>query len=368
MSGLLAMLADVADPRHRRGVRHRLVAVLATAVVATLAGASNYRELASHAADLPQDLLWLLGARWCVRRRGFVAPSGATLRRVLTEVDAADLDRRVGAWLRGHAVVDDEGWVIAMDGKALRGAWNDDGALALFSAMQHHHGVVLGQVRVPETTTEATQVEELLEPMDIDGGLLTADAAHTSDDTAAYVVADKHADYLLQVKGNRPRLQHQVIGAIKHTSGQAPHDIAEERGHGRINRWTTWTTSADGITFPDAAQVACIRRDVLDLARRRLSKDIALLVTSRAADRADAAAISRYARGHWGIENLEHHVRDTCWREDDQQAYTGNGPRTLATLRNLALSLLRLHGHTKIKQTVQWIGRDRMRALPLIAT
>jgi hypothetical protein len=58
------MLAGITGPGDPRGVRHRRVAVLGIAVVATLAGAANYRELGSVAADLPQQMLWLLGARW----------------------------------------------------------------------------------------------------------------------------------------------------------------------------------------------------------------------------------------------------------------------------------------------------------------
>jgi DDE_Tnp_1-associated len=62
VSSLLVMLADITDPRDPRGVRDPLVAVLGVAVVATLAGAANYRELGSVAAGLPQELLSLLGA------------------------------------------------------------------------------------------------------------------------------------------------------------------------------------------------------------------------------------------------------------------------------------------------------------------
>ena len=97
VSSLLEMLAGVTDPRDPRGIRHPLTAVLGIAVVATLAGAANFRELGSVAADLPQHLLRLLGARWdwaCLR---FTAPSAATLRRVLTTVDADELDAAVGA-------------------------------------------------------------------------------------------------------------------------------------------------------------------------------------------------------------------------------------------------------------------------------
>jgi len=364
------MLAQLSDPRRPRGVRHPLVVVLAIAVIATLAGARNYRELGDQAADLPQDLLWLLGARYCPQRRRYLAPSGSTLYRVLTGIDAQELDRHVGAWLRQHAQAGPTEWVLALDGKVLRGAWNDDGELTLFSAMLHQSGTVIGQVRVPAHTTETTQVAPLLEAMDLAGALITADAAHTNMATARYLVEDKKADYLVPIKGNQPHLQAAAVEAVRPlVVGTSPHHVATERGHGRISRWSTWVTPAvGGIDLPGAAQLACIRRDVADIDGQALRKEFALLVTSRGPDRLDAAGLARHARGHWGIENLEHRCRDVTWGEDDHQAYTGGGPHVMAILRNLALSLLRRAGIKQITRAVQRIARDPMRALALIAT
>jgi hypothetical protein len=115
-----------------------------------------------------------------------------------------------------------------------------------------------------------------------------------------------------------------------------PGHIAEERGHGRINRWTTWTTHTGPTAWartglPHATRLALIRRDVAGLAGQPLSKPIVFVATSRAG--LTAAEISTSTRRHWGIENLEHRPRDTLWREDDQQAH-GNSPRAMATLRN----------------------------------
>jgi predicted transposase YbfD/YdcC len=367
------MLAGITDPRDPRGVRHRLVAVLGVAVAATLAGAANFRELGSVAADLPQGLLALLGARWDQVRRRFAAPSAATLRRVLIAVNADELDRAVGAWLGEHAVCDEAGWAIALDGKDLRGSWNEEGRLVLFSAMTHRSrrqdAVVLGQIRVPEGTTETTQVRALLDQADIAGALVTADAAHTCAETARYLVENKNADYLLTIKGNRSSLHAAAITAGRELIATVPGHVSEERGHGRINRWTTWAADINAgselaIGLPHASRLAVIRRDVADLAGHPRSKEIALVVTSRA--HLTAAEISGHTRRHWGIENLEHRPRDTIWHEDDQQAYTGNGPRVMATFRNLSLGLFAIHGITKIKQTVQAIGRNPLRAIPLI--
>ena len=86
-----------------------------------------------------------------------------------------------------------------------------------------------------------------------------------------------------------------------------PDHLIEERGHGRINRWSTWTTTAAGIDFPYAAQLGCIRRDVFDLDGVAISKEIALAVTSSPANRTSPADLHTHVRQHWGIE-VRHEV------------------------------------------------------------
>lgn len=66
------------------------------------------------------------------------------------------------------------------------------------------------------------------------------------------------------------------------------------------------------------------------------------LITSLSQDKADAKRLLALNRGHWEIENRVHWVRDVDFAEDHSQIRTGSGPRVMATLRNLAISLLRL--------------------------
>ena len=93
-----------------------------------------------------------------------------------------------------------------------------------------------------------------------------------------------------------------------------------------------------------------------------ISKEIVHAVTSLDTGRASAADLARIARGQWGIESV-HWLRDTAYAEDANTGYAGNGPQVMATLRNLAISLLYLAGVTEITRTLQAIGRDRTRLL-----
>jgi predicted transposase YbfD/YdcC len=81
-----------------------------------------------------------------------------------------------------------------------------------------------------------------------------------------------------------------------------------------------------------------------------------------------ATDINRHIRNHWRIENKSHYIRDTVYREDHDQAWAGEGPQALASLRNLAVGLIRLKNKEGIKETTEWICRDRIRALQFMTT
>ena len=154
-----------------------------------------------------------------------------------------------------------------------------------------------------------------------------------------------------------------------------PDHVTEERGHGRVNRWSTWITEATGeatgIDFPHARTIGCIRRDTFSLAGERTSKELAWIISGNPEGQERIAAakhLNTFVREHWGIENKSHYVRDVSFHEDASQAYTGNGPQAMATLRNIATGLIRLDGTNAIKRTTERIGRNPLRALAVVAT
>jgi predicted transposase YbfD/YdcC len=250
-----------------------------------------------------------------------------------------------------------------VDGKWLRGVGN--GQVKLLAAMLHEERVTVGQVRVPDGTTETTRVKELLSGVDLDGAVVTADAFHASRDTAAYIAGRRAADYFLFVKGNTPHLQRAAFDAVRAQGHREPDHAELDRGHGRVTRRSIWVAGAAGLDFPRAAQAAWIRRDGCDRDGHLITKEVVHAVTSLDAGRASPADLARIARGQWGIES-HHWLRDTTWAEDANSAYAGDGPQVMATIRNLAISLLRLAGTTQVTRTVQAINRNPARVLNLI--
>ncbi|WP_165485485.1 ISAs1 family transposase [Protofrankia symbiont of Coriaria ruscifolia] len=254
-------------------------------------------------------------------------PSESTIRRVLEEIDAAALDLAVGAWLFERATRDDDDLVIALDGKVLRGAWTDENQqVTLFSAMFHREGVV-AQTQVPDGTNEITQVRNLLENITTTPGqtIVTLDAAHTQRETARYLQGHG-IDYVMNVKRNQPTLLVQVFSRCLPLIKEDPGSVVEERSHGRIRRWTTWTTAADGIDFPNAATVAVIRlHKSLQKSRRQPSSSPATATGPSLSSQPNVR--DRYAERPWRGLGRSHTGRSTAGRSAPPSDSSFSGKR-----------------------------------------
>ena len=391
---LVAALATVPDPRARRGIRHRLVTVLAVAVCAVLTGARSYVAIAEWAHDLPLGVRIRLGL---VRR---ATPSESAIRRILQKVDPEALDRAVSDWLIARAArisppppdpaqpsapQQNAGFgtariaappprvpsprVIAVDGKSARGARRaDERAVHLLAALDTRCGIVLGQSVVDGKTNEITAFAPLLDRVDITAAIITADALHTQDQHARYLHR-RGAHYVFIVKGNRPRLHQQLVGLPWRDIPAV--DLTQDAGHGRRESRTlklaaVRNTVTGGIVFPHAQLAVQIVRRRRPATSRRWHSETVYAVTDLSWQQIRADQLAEAIREHWHVENRLHWIRDVTFAEDLSQIRTGHGPANMATLRNLALSRHRIAGATNIAAACRHVGRHPNRVLPLL--
>ena len=375
--GLLELLTGVSDGRPGQGRDHPVAVVLALAAGAVLAGSRSFTAIAGWAADVPADMLADLYRRCGAARPCAGPPSKATIWRVVTGADAAALDAVTGAWLMeragaaadlagtGHGHDDEVPLIpVRVDGKTVRGARNADGSqVHLLAALAGARGVVAAQAEVGAKTNEIPMIIPLLDGMDLEGAVVTADALHCQRATAEYVHG-RGADFALPVKDNQPGL-FDALDALPWRDVPIA-CAAADRGHGRIETRTIQVMDAPGdLPFPHVSQAYLIERHVTALDGTPLSDVAALGVTSLGATRASPETIAGLVRGQWAIESL-HWLRDTLYREDHSQVRTRSGPRVMATLRNLAIGALHLAGRHDTTEATRWASRSMERPFTIL--
>jgi predicted transposase YbfD/YdcC len=358
-SDFLDVLALVPDPRDARGRRYLLAGLLAIAILATAAGMRGYAGFASWAATAPPEVLARLGIR-------FRRPSEKTFRSVLSRLDPADLDRRLGAYFTALAAAETGLLAVAVDGKTLRGA-RRMGAVAahLVSVFAHHARLVLGQLAVTEKSNEIPCVRKLLRLFRNVRLLVTIDAMHTQTTTARLICGTLKSHYLMIVKCNQPKLLAR-IQALPWSQVPVTHAEPPQRCHGRIEtRTLKVVTATRGIGFPHARQIIqVIREHVAGTGER--SVEVVYAICSLPFEQARPPLIAAWLRDHWGIENAVHWVRDVTLDEDRSTVRTGTAPQVMASLRNTALNLHRLRGAGNIAEACRLTALSNDRGVDLL--
>ena len=370
-STLTEAVTDVPDPRKARGKRHPWGLIMTLIAAALVAGQRNGRAIGQwvgeHAAELRTQL--------ALPERPL--PSPATLRRALRTIDVPALEARLtqftqdlaattlpppGARYQGQAV----------DGKAVRGAQAQGAKVHLVSLVQHGTGLVRKQVRVQEKSNEITAVPLLLQGLDLHGTVTTMDALLTQR-TLAHQILDQHGHYLMVVKENQPALYAAIellfrMPPLPADTDHYDHVTMIEKGHGRLETRTLERSCAlDAVVdWPGVGQVLRRTCQRIRLKTGQVSEEVSYGITSLDWQEAGAAEVEALWRGHWGIENKVHYVRDVTLGEDAGQVHVGQAPHALAALRNGILNLLRSQGVASIADALRHYGASVHRTFELI--
>jgi predicted transposase YbfD/YdcC len=181
----------------------------------------------------------------------------------------------------------------------------------------------------------------MLDAIDIAGCVISADALLTQRHLATYVVG-RGAHYHFTAKGNQPTLESNIQELFARRE-KPDHVEVSPADHGRIETRRIWCSTKlnDYLTFPHAAQVFLIEREVFNKKSGKHSMEVAVGLTSCTPEQASPADVLRTNRGHWSIENSCHYILDDTWDEDHCRIRTGCGPENTSRLRRFAISLLK---------------------------
>jgi len=271
-----------------------------------------------------------------------------TLNDVINAIDGELFSRCFGAWVESLREAEPD--IIAIDGKTSRRTHDRAkarGPLHLVSAWASRQRLVLGQQACETKSNEITAIPLLLDRLALTGALVTIDAMGCQTKIAQKIL-DKGADYLLAIKENWPSLHGEIeryfdtvdparLDRFETTDGE--HGRIEQRRHCVAHEidWLITDRRFPGEPrFPGLKSIAMVEAEVER--DGNISRERRYYLSSTPLD---AKLFARAVRCHWHIENRLHWVLDVVFHEDLSRLRSGAGPQNMATIRHMALNLLR---------------------------
>jgi predicted transposase YbfD/YdcC len=371
-TNLMEVFAALPDPRQARGKRHAWGLILTLIGAALVSGEHGMRAIGQWVAERREELCQQL----CPPRR--CLPSDSTLRRALRVLDVDDLEARAAALMRTlpaapRPAAPPGPLGLALDGKKVNGANAHGAQVHLLRLTRHDDARVIRQRAVAVKSNEIPAAPQLLAGLDLRGTVVTMDALLTQKVIAAQI-RRQGGHYLMVVKDNQPSL----VAAIDTLfTGDCPplpgdhlarHTTVDKR-HGRLETRTLERSAALNAYLADWPGVGQVLRRTCHavlLKSGTVRQEVTYGLSSLPAASTTPALLERLWRGHWTVENRVHYVRDVTFGEDAGQAWVGNTPHALATLRNLLLAVLRAHGWRNIADALRHYGAAAHRALALL--
>jgi len=348
----LSFFADLPDPRQPGKVIYPLQEVLLLCLLAVLAGAESFVEIARF-GEKKIELL----RRFLPFKDG--TPSHDQLGDIFATLDATIFQRCFVAWVASITGVPAD--VIAIDGKTSRRSADKrkgKAAIHMVSAFAARQRLVLGQVKVADKSNEIIAIPALLDMLQIEGAVVTIDAIGCQRDISQKVI-DKKADYILALKGNQGTLREdvEVFAAEQKANGFKDTKISQHKtvdaDHGRIET-RTYTVIHDVDWLQDNHEWPGLKSVVMVESERetpatakdpvKIERETRFYITSLVWL---AGQIAPAIRDHWMIENGLHWVMDMMFRDDECRVRTDNAPANFTTIKHMALNLIRLKSSGK---------------------
>jgi predicted transposase YbfD/YdcC len=347
---LIECFKDLPNPRVEAMCDHKLIDVLVIAVCCLLCGGEGFNDMEDFGKakfDWFKSFLELPNG----------IPSHDTFNRVFAALKPKRFLECFVRWTEGlrQAIAQE---VVALDGKALRRALRKgQAAQYVVSAWAEGNGLVLGQLKVEDKSNEITALPKLLRALELSGCIVTIDAMGCQKKIAKEI-KEADADYVLALKGNQETVHEEVKSfldaalaerQVPRLPGAKLSKEAEtlafletvEKDHGRIEIRRYYQSDvldwfADKDKWEGLQSVGMVQS--LREIDGKTTEEWRYYLSSLPLD---IETFARAVRSHWGVENKVHWTMDVCFREDQSRARTGHAAENLATLRRLALNMLK---------------------------
>ncbi len=347
---IIEYLQELPDPRVERTKEHDFIDILVIAICCLLCGGESFNDMEDF-GYAKQD--WF--KTFLSLRNGI--PSHDTFNRVFAALDPGQFLDCFLRWTQSlrQAVAQE---IVALDGKALRRALNKgQSAKYVVSAWAESNNLVLGQLKVADKSNEITAVPELLRVLELSGCIVTIDAMGCQRKIAKEVI-EADADYVLALKGNQETVHGEVKSFLDATLAevQAPRPVGAKLSAAAVTLASYETVEKDHGRLETRRYYQSDQLDwFADRAKWEGLKSVGMVESIREVEGKTTVewryylsslplgveTFARAVRGHWGVENKLHWVMDVCFREDQSRARSGYAAENLATLRRLALNMLK---------------------------
>lgn len=285
-------------------------------------------------------------------------PSRSTLTRVIAMLSQKWLSLSVVCIL--NTLIKKEAKQVMLDGKAIKST----DAIKTIKKMMNivtaytDTGISLGQKTVDSKSNEIPAVRELIEMINIEGMVVTADAMHCQKETEQ-VIIDNKGDYVLQLKANQRNLYEDVYAMfddkyMNEADTDCEYDIysTTEKSHGRIEKRTCYVLNEISF-FTDyigewkrLKKIFAVKREVERNGDKTV--EISCYLSSK---NTTAEKLLSYTRKHWEIESM-HHILDVTYDEDRCKILTQRAQENLNIFRKMGVSIHKNYLNGK-KQTVK---------------
>lgn len=324
-------LGKIREPRRTRygHICHKLNDIIIIGLCTVICGGEDFADMEEFGKTRKEYL-----AKFLELPNGI--PDSDTFRRVFERINPSELSVALNNWI---AVEREKRAVVAIDGKTICGSGNGKHkAYHVISAFVAENQITLGELSVEEKTNEITAVPELLDIIDVEGAIVTADAMSCQKKIVEKII-EKKADYTIDLKQNQPALYQDAEDYFREFSAGLPVLRTSDKGHGRIER----------REYRLLTEI-----DWLEQKEEWCGLHALGMVTSTVTEREETRKYTRYfitsltdihefadsVRKHWSIENQLHWCLDVIFREDASRARKDNSPLNMNVLRKTALFIV----------------------------